>query len=87
MTQKPLTHSYIEEIIFLDGVLEDTTTGKVWGKGVYTYRKPGMRHGPYKAGREGCLQFVRIIPVENAREEEWVGKMEEMLHPEPGGDS
>ena len=84
MTQYSITHPYIEEVIFLEGALEDTTTRKTWGKGAYAYRNPGTRHGPYKAGREGCLQFVRIVPVEAAKEMEWVGKMEELLHPEPG---
>ena len=71
----------------MDGGLEDTTTRRMYGKGGYAYRKPGMRHGPYKAGKEGCLQFVRIVPVQAANEEEWVGKMEELIHPEPGIDS
>ena len=84
MTQTSITHPYIEEIIFLEGGLEDMTSRKMFGKGAYAYRKPGMRHGPYKAGREGCLQFVRIVPVEAAKEAEWVGKMEGLLH--PGGD-
>lgn len=83
MTKTSITHPFIEEVIFLEGVLEDTTTKKMWGKGAYAYRKPGMRHGPYKAGREGCLQFVRIVPVEHAIEEEWVGKMEGLLQDGP----
>ena len=86
MTQTPITPAYIEEVIILEGALEDSTAKMVWGKGTYAYRKPGMRHGPYKAGSEGCLQFVRVVPVEHAKEEEWVGKMEGLLHPEPGVD-
>ena len=57
-----ITHPFVEEVIFLDGELEDLTLGQAWGKGAYAYRHPGMRHGPYRASSEGCLMFVKIYP-------------------------
>ena len=54
-----IMHTYIEEVVFLEGGLEDVTLKNSWGKGAYAYRKPGMRHGPYRAREDGCLQFVK----------------------------
>lgn len=63
-TAEAITHPYIEEVVFLRGGLEDLTLGTAWeGPGVYAYRRPGMRHGPYRAGKEGCLMFVRVVPA------------------------
>jgi len=63
-TAEAITHPYVEEVVFLRGGLEDLTLGTAWeGPGVYAYRRPGMRHGPYRAGKEGCLMFVRVVPA------------------------
>jgi hypothetical protein len=59
---EPITHTYTEEVCTLRGELEDVTLGKAWGIGAYAYRYPGMKHGPYRAGDEGCLQFVKVVP-------------------------
>ncbi|CAG8278694.1 unnamed protein product [Penicillium salamii] len=58
-----ITHTYIEEVCTLRGGLEDLTLGQSWGIGAYAYRQPGMKHGPYRAAKEGCLQFVKILPA------------------------
>ncbi|KIV94971.1 hypothetical protein PV10_02684 [Exophiala mesophila] len=54
-----ITHTYIEEVILVEGELEDLTLGMAWSSGAYAYRNPGMKHGPYKASKQGCLMFVR----------------------------
>ena len=63
VTDEIITHTYIEEVIFLDGGLEDRTLRQMFGKGSYAYRYPGMKHGPYQASPIGCLQFVKILPA------------------------
>ncbi|CAK7213018.1 hypothetical protein SBRCBS47491_001660 [Sporothrix bragantina] len=60
-----ITHTYIEEVCYLQGGLTDVTLGQGWGPGAYAYRLPGMKHGPYKSSPEGCLQFVKLVPVDN----------------------
>ncbi|CAG8120751.1 unnamed protein product [Penicillium olsonii] len=66
---EPITHSYIEEVCTLRGGLEDLTLGQSWGIGAYAYRQPGMKHGPYRATREGCLQFVKIMQARHTSPE------------------
>ncbi|KAJ5166731.1 uncharacterized protein N7482_005512 [Penicillium canariense] len=58
----PITHSFTEEVCFLQGGLEDLTLQRAWTVGAYAYRKPGMKHGPYRALGEGCLMFVKVVP-------------------------
>lgn len=60
-TNEVITHTYIEEVCFLENELEDLSLGRAWGMGAYAYRLPGMRHGPYKAREEGCLMFVKMV--------------------------
>lgn len=60
---KPITHTFIEEVCFLKGQLKDLRLGASWGVGAYAYRKPGMEHGPYVSSDEGCLMFVRVVPA------------------------
>jgi hypothetical protein len=57
-----ITHTYIEEVCFLEGGLIDVTLGEGWGQGAYAYRLPGMKHGPYQASPQGCLSFVKSVP-------------------------
>lgn len=57
-----ITHTFTEEVCFLQGGLEDLRLGQSWGVGAYAYRKPGMEHGPYRASEEGCLMFVKVSP-------------------------
>jgi len=59
----PITHTFIEEVCFLQGRLEDLSLEQSWGVGAYAYRLPGMKHGPYKASEEGCLMFVKTAPA------------------------
>lgn len=61
--QEIFVHDYVEEIYMAEGDLFDTRLGKGWEKGAYAYRKPGMRHGPFKS-ETGCLMFILNIPVD-----------------------
>ncbi|PLB48612.1 hypothetical protein P170DRAFT_358139 [Aspergillus steynii IBT 23096] len=61
--KSPITHTYVEEVCFLQGGLRDLTLGQEWGVGAYAYRRPGMKHGPYEASDKGCLEFVRLSPA------------------------
>lgn len=65
-TNEPITHTFIEEVCFLQGGLEDLSLDQSWGVGAYAYRSPGMLHGPYRASNEGCLMFVKVIPAESS---------------------
>ncbi|KAJ5634075.1 hypothetical protein N7528_001917 [Penicillium herquei] len=58
-----ISHSFIEEVCFLKGGLEDLYLSESWGVGAYAFRLPGMLHGPYKASKDGCLMFVKISPA------------------------
>jgi hypothetical protein len=60
---KPITHTFIEEVCFPKGGLKDLTLEESWGVGAYAYRKAGMEHGPYVASDEGCLMFVKVMPA------------------------
>ncbi|KAI9924231.1 hypothetical protein ASPWEDRAFT_29805 [Aspergillus wentii DTO 134E9] len=60
---EPITHTYFEEVCFMQGGLKDLSLGKAWSVGAYAWREPGMVHGPYEASQEGCLQFVKLIPA------------------------
>jgi anti-sigma factor ChrR (cupin superfamily) len=60
---KPITHTFIEEVCFLKGGLKDLTLEESWGVGAYAYRQAGMEHGPYVASDEGCLMFVKVMPA------------------------
>ena len=57
----------IEEVMTIEGILRDSTLGEEWGMGAYAYRYVGMKHGLYVAGNEGCYQFVKCIPSEEAK--------------------
>lgn len=62
-TDEIITHTYIEEVCFIEGGLEDVTLGRGWSQGAYAYRLPGMKHGPYKASPQGCIMFVKLVPA------------------------
>lgn len=61
--QDVFIHDYVEEIFMVEGYLYDVNLHKGWEKGAYAYRKPGMRHGPFKS-EGGCLMFIVCIPVD-----------------------
>lgn len=62
-TDQIITHTYIEEVILMEGGLEDLTLSQSWKTGAYAYRHPGMKHGPYRASESGCLLFVKTLPT------------------------
>ena len=66
--QQIFVHDYVEEIFMVDGDLYDTNLEQGWKKGAYAYRKPGMRHGPFKS-ETGCLMFILNIPVNESEQE------------------
>lgn len=55
------THNYIEEVYISEGDLTDMNLQQSWEKGAYAYRKPGMKHGPFKS-EKGCLMFITCSP-------------------------
>jgi hypothetical protein len=67
-------HDYIEEIFIIDGQLacdDDPDRGVVggqWDQGAYAYRKPGMHHGPFRSGSDGCLMFITCTPADQEDE-------------------
>lgn len=63
ITDEIITHTFIEEVCYIEGGLKDVTLGEEWTAPVYAYRLPGMKHGPYVASPKGYLQFVKFVPV------------------------
>ena len=55
-TREALVHDFWEEILILEGDLVDIPNNEVFGKGFYTCRPPGVKHGPYKT-LKGCTVF------------------------------
>lgn len=51
-----------------EGDLYDENLQQGWQKGAYAYRKPGMRHGPFRS-EDGCLMFIVCIPVDTQGKE------------------
>ena len=46
------THDFWEEVYILEGELIDKlNNNKIYGKGFYACRPPGMKHGPFKIPR------------------------------------
>ncbi|CAH0014838.1 unnamed protein product [Clonostachys rhizophaga] len=64
----PFIHDYVEEIYLAEGDLYDTQLDRGWTAGAYAYRKPGMKHGPFKSD-QGCLMFIVCIPVNESGNE------------------
>ncbi|KAF2810782.1 uncharacterized protein BDZ99DRAFT_288866 [Mytilinidion resinicola] len=60
ITDAIITHTYTEEVVILKGSLTDVKKGITAVLGSYAFREPGMEHGPYRAGDEGVLQFVKV---------------------------
>ena len=44
-----LTHDFCEEVYIIKGSLVDKTLNKKFTAGMYAYRNPGMKHGPYES--------------------------------------
>lgn len=66
--QDVFVHDYVEEIYMAEGDLYDEHLQRGWEKGAYAYRKPGMRHGPFRS-EGGCLMFIVCIPVDKEGKE------------------
>jgi hypothetical protein len=50
-------HDFWEEVFIVRGELTDLSLGTTFTAGMYACRPPGMRHGPWRSGRNGCLMF------------------------------
>lgn len=50
-------HDFWEEVYILEGSLTDVTLGRTFVAGDYACRPPGMSHGPWTTGDDGCLTF------------------------------
>ncbi|MFC1414309.1 cupin domain-containing protein [Streptacidiphilus sp. N1-12] len=57
-----IRHQYVEEVLLLEGELEDLTLGTVFTAGHYACRPPGMPHGPYRTG-PGCVMLEIRYPA------------------------
>jgi len=57
-------HDQYEEVVISQGSLnwlnEDGTVQKTLTVGDYVDRKPNVKHGPFQAGPDGCMMFVRF---------------------------
>ena len=49
-----LSHDFFEEFIVIDGALTDEALGKTFTRGMFAYRRPGLKHGPFSSPT-GCL--------------------------------
>nr|WP_134007782.1 cupin domain-containing protein [Streptomyces sp. 846.5] len=57
-----IQHEYCEEVLLLEGELEDLTLGTTFTAGHYACRPPGMPHGPYRT-TTGCVMLeIRYRP-------------------------
>jgi hypothetical protein len=46
-TAETIAHDFWEEVLIVEGSLEDLGLRRTFGAGMYACRPPGMRHGPY----------------------------------------
>jgi len=56
IVQGVVWHPHWEEVYIVEGSLHDLTLNKVFTKGMYACRPPGMPHGPWRSP-EGCITF------------------------------
>ncbi len=52
-TSEVLTHDFYEEVYILEGTLTDKRLGRTFRRGMFAFRNPGMKHGPYLS-TDGC---------------------------------
>lgn len=50
-------HDFWEEVYVVDGEFTDLRLGQTFSAGEYACRPPGMRHGPWVSGPDGCTTF------------------------------
>jgi hypothetical protein len=55
-TAETIAHDFWEEVLIVEGSLEDLGLRRTFSAGMYACRPPGMRHGPY-ASPGGALLF------------------------------
>lgn len=55
-TTETIAHDFWEEVLIIQGSLDDLGLGRTFSEGMYACRPPGMRHGPY-ASPGGALLF------------------------------
>jgi len=55
-TTETIVHDFWEEVLIVQGSLDDLGLGRTFSVGMYACRPPGMRHGPY-ASPGGALLF------------------------------
>jgi len=55
-------HDFWEEVYIVEGSQWDLGSGRLFTKGMYACRPPGMKHGPYRTD-EGCVTLeIRYRP-------------------------
>jgi|BEDMetMinimDraft_2_1075160.scaffolds.fasta_scaffold03076_1 hypothetical protein len=60
--EKQQEHPFFEEVYIIEGTLTDLSLNKTFSKGMYAFRNPGMKHGPY-VSIDGCLTIeFRYFP-------------------------
>lgn len=60
--QEVLSHEFWEEVYIIEGSLTDVRKRRVFTKGMYACRPPGMKHGPY-VSKSGCVTIeMRYYP-------------------------
>lgn len=57
------THDFWEEVYILEGTMTDLRLGQTFSSGDYACRPPGMAHGPWTSGPEGCVTFEVRYPA------------------------
>jgi anti-sigma factor ChrR (cupin superfamily) len=61
------SHSCWEEVFIVQGSILDLQLGQWFHAGMYACRPPGMKHGPWRAGDDGCLMFeIRYALTDDA---------------------
>lgn len=57
-----LTHTFWEEVFIVQGSFTDLRLNQTFSSGEYACRPPGMEHGPWIAGPEGCTTYEVRYP-------------------------
>lgn len=57
-------HDTWEEVAIISGTLKwldiNGKSEQILGTGAYVNRAPHIKHGPFKAGKQGCVMYVKI---------------------------
>jgi ChrR Cupin-like domain len=49
-----LVHDFFEEFVVIEGSIIDETLNRTFTQGMFAFRRPGLRHGPFSCP-SGCL--------------------------------